>query len=100
MTYYIETLNSTYVLDDEEMTWERIKTSEDSGPLRTDGGELTAWPQIRIGEPLALLGPPIADHASARVIYTTAVTKICTYADEKRASASAGPPLCPTLPRQ
>lgn len=83
MTYFIETENSTYVLDDEEMTWERVKVSGQSGYLRTDGGQLTTFPKIKVGEPLTMLGPPIVEDATARLIYTTPVTKVCTYADGK-----------------
>lgn len=94
MLYYIETRNSTYVLDEEEMTWERICVSQDSGALRTDGGELTKWPEIKVGESLILLGPPIAEHADGRIVFTSTVKKVCIYAN----SDSHQPNPQPTAP--
>lgn len=76
MKYLVDTKNSSYILDDEAMTWERAKTSERSGYVRTDGGQLTSFPEIKIGESLILLGPPFVENAVARIVMTSLVERI------------------------
>lgn len=64
---------SVYILDDEAMTWARVKRGPESGYIRTDGGDLVAFPEIKIGEGLALLGPPIVSQADGRIVFTSPV---------------------------
>jgi hypothetical protein len=77
MKTYVETRSgSVYVLDNVKMTWYRETETDDSGPLRTDGGDLSSFPAIKLDEPMLLLGPPIREWAVGRVIATTPVVKI------------------------
>ena len=43
----------------EEMHWRRESATLASGPLRSDGGILTAWPAIELGERCDLWCEPI-----------------------------------------
>lgn len=67
---------SMYLIDNEQMTWERLEKTADSGPLRTDGGPLLVEPEIKVGEPMIVLGPPLPTWAAARIIMTTDVTEV------------------------
>ncbi len=91
MKTYIKTENgSLYVIhgdymtkgSGEPLTWERIESTKDSGPLRTDGGDLCDFPEYDLGEPLIMLGPPIVDSAVGRVIVTSPIVSITYVLDE------------------
>lgn len=73
----VKTLSgSIYQLDREKMRWVRVVSDSLSGSLRTNDGELLVWPEIAIGKPLVLLGPPVIDEADARAIVTSLITEI------------------------
>jgi hypothetical protein len=67
---------SLYVIDDVEMVWERLSTTEASGFARTASGPLTQVPVLTIGESAALVGPPFVEGAVARVILTSRVVEV------------------------
>lgn len=69
---------SVYILDREQMTWEKTKhipaiTAIAPMPVRTKGGPLIKWPEIHIGQPMILLGPPITEGTDGRAITTSYV---------------------------
>jgi hypothetical protein len=81
---------SLYLIDGERwtsgaglpLTWERVEETKDSGLLRTDGGDLVNYPEIKLGQPMLLLGPPIVEWAVGRLIMTTPVKSV-TYSEDK-----------------
>lgn len=70
--------NSTYLLDQEKMTWLRTDSPvlESAYPLRTPGGSLNEWPEIKIGQGIRILGPPINPLATFRLVYTANVVSV------------------------
>jgi hypothetical protein len=64
---------SVYILDQSAMSWERVVKSKQSGRIRTDGGQLTEWPIITLGEGVEMYGPPINPAATGRLVYTSDV---------------------------
>lgn len=74
---------STYLLDDERMTWSRLRERPYEGfyegwkdTVRTQEGPLNAWPSIMVGEPLNLIGPPLSEGTNVRLISTSPVVEI------------------------
>jgi len=45
--------------DAEGMRWKRLSATLASGPLRSEGGVLTAWPDFALGERCELRSEPI-----------------------------------------
>lgn len=73
--YFVKTeTGSIYVLNREKMSWRRAAASKH--PVRTDDGQLVEWPIMNVGQPLVLLGPPIAQDADLRVIRTSNITEV------------------------
>lgn len=64
---------SVYLLDKTQMTWERVVSTEKSGPIRTDGGPLTVWPIVVVGEGVEMYGPPIDSTKDCRLVHTSDV---------------------------
>jgi hypothetical protein len=56
-------------------TWTRLSATEDSGPLRSRGGEFEEIEPIEIGKPVTMFCPPI-NPPYRRMIQTSLVTKI------------------------
>jgi hypothetical protein len=68
---------SIYELDNVKMTWRRsFENTGLSGVLRSDGGEMSSFPAIKLDKPMTIQGPPFASHAVARFIVTTPVVRI------------------------
>lgn len=67
---------STYLIDVENMTWERTEHAPESKYVRTGGGKLWSMPHIQKEHPMVLLGPPIDGDMDIRVITTTPVVEI------------------------
>jgi hypothetical protein len=67
---------SVYKVNTDAGTWDRIQETDESGPLRTDGGELTNVYDMEIGKRMILFGPPIVPMTSGRIIMTTPVVRI------------------------
>jgi hypothetical protein len=66
---------SLYILN-QEGTWERVEETENSGPLRTDGGVFFSAASRVADHVLIITGPPIRKFALARLIITSpAVTE-------------------------
>lgn len=77
MKAYVRTKSgSLYLVDDEEMIWARLEETADSGQLRTDGGDLSCFPEIKLDEPMILLGPPLVHWTYGRIIMTTPVVEV------------------------
>ena len=77
MIYNVRTqTGSIYQIDTEAMTWTRLESTEHSGRLRTDGGALSCEPEIKLGERMIILGPPITPWTYGRIILTTPVVEI------------------------
>lgn len=76
---YRTTTGSVYELvrDERGMWWRRLSATMASGPLRGSGAwPLRAWPEVVIGAPVQLVGPPYVPGADVRVVYTTPVVEI------------------------
>jgi len=68
---------SVYVIDYEKKTWERVRETFLSGPVRTDGHG--TWTRVALpgeGYPMAIYGPPVDPAMDMRVITTSKVTSI------------------------
>ena len=72
---------STYILDKDQMTWERVFTALLSGPLRTVSGKLTVWPVIKLGESMDMECPPFVEGAILRLVSTSEVMSITAMDD-------------------
>lgn len=64
---------SIYLLDKEAMTWHRENAKYS---LRSVSGQLLEWPEIVVGAPMHLWGPPFVPEADLRLIYTTDVVNV------------------------
>jgi hypothetical protein len=64
---------SVWELDDVAMTWLRVVKSE--YPVRTACGVLSSFPEIKIGEPMFMWGPPFVEGAIARMVNTSPVVE-------------------------
>ena len=76
---YRTTTGSVYELvrDERGMWWRRLSATMASGPLRGSGAwPLHGWPEVTIGAPVQLVGPPYVPGADVRVVYTTPVVEI------------------------
>jgi hypothetical protein len=68
---------SIYELDNVKMTWRRsFENTGLSGVLRSDGGEMSSFPAIKLDKPMVIQCPPIVSHAIGRAIVTTPVVQI------------------------
>jgi len=70
---------SIYFLNKNTMTWDRVIASAHSDPaypVRTRGGPLLEWPQVVVGQPVDIMGPPIQAGATFRLVRTTPVLKV------------------------
>lgn len=72
---------STYIIDNEAMTWERVIPGPGSVNVRTKGGPLYLSPSAVIGYPCIIVGPPLTEGADFRYIQTTPVTSITELKD-------------------
>lgn len=73
-----KTFNSTYVLDEENETWERTETNgvvDPDNPLRSISGEMWGHSAIVIGWPVLIYGPPMVPDSQMRAISTTEVVE-------------------------
>jgi len=100
MKVIIETESgSTYHLDSQAMTWEKVKyipraaTPDDPEPVRTGQGKLIEWPRFEVRQPLILLGPSLTPGGDYRQILTTLVTRIIQV-DEEGDEAPIIPESC------
>jgi hypothetical protein len=64
---------STYRIDIEAGTWERLDHHPDSHFLRTESGTFESIGDVVIGRSMVLIGPSLTDPAAKRVIETTPV---------------------------
>ena len=67
---------SIYDLDLENKIWNRVKTTTESGHVRTTSGEFYEVGSIEVGEPVSFVCPPIREGSSFRYIKTSKVVKI------------------------
>jgi len=67
---------SRYLIDYDNQTWERYKTGDESGELRSDGGQFIDISPLEIGKSLAMMCPPYHEKADGRAIITSAVLSI------------------------
>jgi hypothetical protein len=71
---------SIYFLSKNTMTWGRIKFVEQGDdnpyPVRTPGGQLTVWPEVRVGYSVDMMGPPLTPGATVRLVTTSRVVKV------------------------
>lgn len=67
---------STYILDSEAMTWERVVAGDGSNYVRTSGGQLTTWPTVVVGRRADLYGPPLDPTKDVRWTSTSEVLSI------------------------
>lgn len=70
---FFHTLNSTYHIDEQRMTWSRDRT-ETSGPLLAESGPLAQLPEIVIGQRCTLVEGPDGVH---EIIHTSRVVSVC-----------------------
>ena len=68
-----------------KMSWQRLSATLVSGPLRTDGGRLLAWPEVVVGARCLLMCEPLNPPAP-RVVATSFVV---TLLDEQRRAIPA-----------
>ncbi len=66
---------SKYLLDMENKTWERVRSTLESGYLRTPKGPFLSAEYEKNGH-LALTCPPIRDGSTFRYIQTSRIVKI------------------------
>ena len=70
---------STYEIerDSAGMRWRRVRATLGSGTLRRpDDWPLLKWPEIQVGWPAVLIGPPLVATADLRVVRTSRVVNI------------------------
>lgn len=67
---------SIYVLNRQKMTWERRYESENSGGIRQTSGELTHWPEIKVGQSVILADKSVLPGFSYHAVYTSNVVEI------------------------
>lgn len=70
---------SIYFLNKNTMTWDRTLASPHSDasfPVRTRGGPLLEWPQVVVGQPVDIMGPPIQAGATFRLVRTSPVMHV------------------------
>ena len=76
MKYRITTeTGSLYELDSEKMTWERLTEGVNSidNTVRQPHGDLKVFPKMIVGESLVLLGTPLQEGFTHRLITTSPV---------------------------
>lgn len=76
MIYEVTTKNgSVYRIDYDNKTWERLSETENSGPVRTEGGP---WDEVLLveGFPMVIYGPPLDPKMDKRKITTSEVEKV------------------------
>jgi hypothetical protein len=76
------------VRDAEGMRWKRLSATLASGPLRSDSGVLTEWPDFRLGERCDLWSEPI-NPPWDRIVLTTRIVAFLEVEVEVEAEPSA-----------
>jgi len=75
----ITTVNSVYVIDPVNKTWNRVKNHGDqhpTAPLRTEDGTYDYLEPMVVGEPMILTAPPLNPCAKFRMIRTSPIVSI------------------------
>ena len=67
---------SLYILDRQNMRWERVRAGEGSTFVRTSGGDLLEFPSIALGLPLMMFGLSLTPGGIMRLIFTTPVVEV------------------------
>lgn len=71
---------SIYEIERDEvggMRWRRLEATLRSGRLRqADGWPLLVWPDIALGRPALLIGPPLVAPVGVRVVETSPVVEV------------------------
>lgn len=67
---------SRYLIDYDNQTWERYKTGEKSGDLRSDGGQFIEINPLEIGQRLIMVCPPFHEKADGRVVITSLIISV------------------------
>ena len=67
---------SKYIIDLEKKTWRQEKQGNPNTPLRTSEGTFVKISDLHVGRPLTMLGKPLVEGASFRLINTTFITNI------------------------
>jgi hypothetical protein len=80
---------SVYLVDNDAMRWQRLRTTLASGVLRSEGGPLSAPVVVEVGQAVVLLGPPFAPGLGPRVVITTAVTAVLPQAADHARSRTS-----------
>lgn len=63
--------------DADGMRWRRLEATWRSGVLRqADGWPLLTWPDIDLGRPALLIGPPLVAPTGVRMVETTPIVEI------------------------
>lgn len=75
-TRYTTDSGSVYEIDNEQMTWTRLKQTSASGLLRSGWGPYWELDCLGVGFPLVLTCPPINPDADRRVVSTSPVVAI------------------------
>jgi hypothetical protein len=63
-----------YTLNEEVGTW--IRGGDTKYNIRTTDGVMTSHSNVKIGEPVEILGPPLTEGTDIRLITTTPVAEI------------------------
>jgi len=75
MTKFTTVSGSHYTLDTVNKKWYR-PSNENSLSVRTSGGDYTVVSEIKVGEPVIIVCPPLVEQALARFITTSEVAMI------------------------
>jgi hypothetical protein len=70
---------SAYILDPKKMTWRRERIIPDGpspNPMRTQEGTIDKWPELRQGESMILICPPLVEGTDGRAIITSPVAEV------------------------
>jgi hypothetical protein len=76
------------VRDAGEMRWKRLSATLASGPLRSDNGVLTAWPDFTLGEPCVLWSEPM-NPPWDRIVMTTRIVAFLEVQTERSGEGEA-----------
>ena len=71
---------SSYVLERDTMTWGRFRGTPDReslfAPVRTKEGKMLKFPEVKVGESMTILCPPLVEGTIGRMISTSFVVEI------------------------
>jgi len=67
---------SRYLIDYDNLTWERYKTGETSGELRSDGGTFIEIGYLEVGQRAIIFCPPFHEKAEGRAVITSQILSI------------------------